>query len=485
MAIEPPLAAPAPPAPPATRQATPPPAVQKRGCFGRGCGCGCGGCLLTFALAALLAVGGGWWFFVVQASAAVTTSATLVVFNQPVTVNDHPGIPGEALNADDDVKTQATGHAAIQFPDGSYVRMSPSTEVRITVVQLQKSGSLQSAEVAQKAGRTLVNVQHLVAGAAFKINGHSVSAQVRGTQFELLVRANNTNLIKVFVGTVGVSGGGRTVNVNAGQEIDAAANGTLSATRPIQRDPQDPYPLIAQCTSAVSSGTAEGTLQVSTGDPITTGAAPEVDYDSPGGALKVALCYPGSIMTLSIFTPDGAEHASRGTASPVTPGPIEGPPGHYRAVVHAVDVASPEAYVVAFATNAPCAAGSSDSGGATVRETLSNSQIATALANAGSQGVTLQILGTSPTSAHLVYYSNVGGVELSWTIDFYAATPNLGAVITQVTVRGLNVTTTVVSRLSSFGGNSITAIPADFVVDRVYSCATATGDNVMVVEGHR
>ena len=52
-------------------------------------------------------------------------------------------------------------------------------------------------------------------------------------------------------------------------------------------------------------------------------------------------------------------------------------------------------------------------------------------------------------------------------------------------MRGVNVTTTVIKNLSSFGGNSITSIPSDFVVDRVYSCATADGDNMMVVEGHR
>jgi hypothetical protein len=119
-----------------------------------------------------------------------------------------------------------------------------------------------------------------------------------------------------------------------------------------------------------------------------------------------------------------------------------------------------------------------------VRETLSNSQIASALARSGSTGITLQVQGTSATSAHVVYYSNVGGLEISWTVDFYAATPNLGAVITQVTVRGVNVTTQVVSRISAISG-SITAIPAGFTVDRVYSCATATGDNMLVIEGHR
>ena len=481
MAIQPPPAPP--PAPPAAplvpQQANPPPGAQRRGCFGRGCGCGCGGCLLVFVLALLLAAGGGWWFFVVQASAAVTAPATLVVFNQVVTVNGHPGIPGQALNANDDVQT-STGHAAIQFPDGSYVRMSPSSDVRITKVELQRNGNLQTAEVLQKAGRTFVNVQHLVAGATFKVDGHSVSAQVRGTQFEVFVEPNGKIQIKVFAGSVTVTAGGRTVTVNAGQEVEVAADGTITGPRAITTDRQDPYPLSTRCANAVSSGTTNGTQQVSTGDPITTGAAPEVDYDSPGGTLLVALCYPGSKMTLSVFTPDGVEHAAANV-----PTRVDGPAGHYRAIVRAVDVSPAEAYVVAFATNAPCESSSGATGGATVRETLSNAQISDALAKAGSQGVTLQVQGTSPTSAHLVYYSNTGGVELSWTIDFYAATPYLGAVITQVTVRGINMTTTVIKNLSSFGGNSITSIPSDFIVDRVYSCAAANGDNMMVVEGHR
>src|SRR5205814_7635374 len=192
MAIEPPPPAPpAPPTPAVPPQVTPPPTAKKSGCFGRGCGFGCGGCLLVFVLALLVAAGGGWWFFVVQASAAVTAPASLVVFNQPVTVNDNPGTPGQALNANDDVKTQASGHAAIQFPDGSYVRMSPSTEVRITSVQLQKTGNLQTAEVLQKAGRTLVNVQHMANGATFPLAGHSVNAEGSATQLEQVGRDHN------------------------------------------------------------------------------------------------------------------------------------------------------------------------------------------------------------------------------------------------------------------------------------------------------
>src|SRR6266851_3378346 len=142
-----------------------------------------------------------------------------------------------------------------------------------------------------------------------------------------------------------------------------------------------------------------------------------------------------------------------------------------------------EAYALSFATDAACASGNVDNG-TEVRQTLSNSQIQKALTDSGSTGITLQVRGTSPTSARIFYYSNVGGVPLSWTIDFYAATPNLGAVITQVTVQGINVTTQVISRLGSFGG-SITSMPTGFSVDRVYSCNGPGGDGMMVIEGHR
>jgi hypothetical protein len=433
-------------------------------------------------LVALLVLGSGYWLFVVQASAAVTAPATLVVYNQPVTVDHKPGTPGQALNAGNEVATQAKGHAEIAFPDGSFVRMSPDTTVQITSVQLQKTGNLQSAEVAQKIGRTFVNVQHLVGGATFKVDGHSVSAQVRGTQFELLVRQNNTNLIKVFDGTVSVAGK-TTVSVSAGQEIDADANGNLSSVRAIQRDLQDPYPLSAQCSHAVANGTTAGTLKTSNGDPIATGQNSEVDYNSPGGTISVALCYPGSFMTLSIIDPKGVEHATRNGASPVM-GNVSGPAGRYRAIVHAITVSPAEAFVVAFATNAPCTAGNSDDGGPTVRVTLSNSQIASSLAQSGADGITLKVQGTSPSSARIYYYSDIGGTTVSWTVVFYAATPNLGAVVTQVSVRGINVTTQVLKYLGSAGAQSISTIPQDYAVDRVYSCA-AGNDTLMVIEGHR
>src|ERR1019366_471930 len=114
------------------QQAAPPTSPKKGGCFGRGCGCGCGGCLLVVLLAVLLVGGSGYYLFVVQAQGALAAPAALVVINQPVDVDGNPGTAGEALNPNNTVHTGAGGHAAIQFPDGSYVRMSPDTRVTLT-----------------------------------------------------------------------------------------------------------------------------------------------------------------------------------------------------------------------------------------------------------------------------------------------------------------------------------------------------------------
>jgi len=56
-------------------------------------------------------------------------------------------------------------------------------------------------------------------------------------------------------------------------------------------------------------------------------------------------------------------------------------------------------------------------------------------------------------------------------------------VLTQITIKGINLTTQVVSRLTASGA-SISSIPTDYIVDRVYSCVGPEG-NAMVIEGHR
>jgi hypothetical protein len=115
-----------PPAPPSTP--APPTVKPRKSCLG----CGCGGCLIAIVLVVLLVAGGGYYLLVVQAQAAVPAPAALLLITTPVDVDSnsagfHPGRPGQELAAGNSVRTGGGGHAAIQFPDGSYVRMAPAT----------------------------------------------------------------------------------------------------------------------------------------------------------------------------------------------------------------------------------------------------------------------------------------------------------------------------------------------------------------------
>ncbi len=473
---------PAGPAAPVSTTPTPPPA-KKSGCAG--CSVGCLGCLGVVVLVVLLLLGSGYFFLIAQAQAGVASQAALLVVTTPVDVGKNdgdykPGFSGQLLDAGASIRTGDTGHATVQFPDGTLVRMAPSTTITIQSAQLNSTGTLKSATIQQKLGRTIASVQKLVGGSSFSVGGHSVSAEVRGTEFETFVREDGSNQIKVFDGSVKVSGQ-TTTTLNAGQQIDVDRNGKLGQPSSIQSDKTDPFALVRQCERAVALGTSPGTLQTTTGDNLSTGQTAEVDYRSSGGTVSVALCYPGSFMNLSITDPNGIVHSLRSGQPPVE-GNVNGPPGIFKAIVHAIDVPGGEPFVVTFATNAACVEGNIDSGGI-VRQTLSNAQLQQSMADSGASGIHIEVEGVSSSSARIHYFSDIAGNELSWTIAFYAATPNLGALLTEVSFHNINLTAKVMDRITE-AGKSISSIPQGYVVDRVYSCV-GPGGNMMVIEGHR
>src|SRR5579859_2201400 len=165
MAMEPPGAQPAP-------AAAPPPPAKKSGCAG--CSISCLGCVGVIALVIILLIGGGYFFLVAQAQAGVASPASLLVASTPVDVghNDsgyQPATSGESLDAGSSVRTGNTGHATVQFPDGSLMRVSPDTTITIQAAQLNNAGNLKSATIQQKIGRTLSEVQHLAGGSSFQV----------------------------------------------------------------------------------------------------------------------------------------------------------------------------------------------------------------------------------------------------------------------------------------------------------------------------
>ena len=470
------------PPPSVTPQAAAPAPPTRSGCAG--CSVGCLGCLGVVVIVALLLAGGGYFFFVAQAQAGVASPAALLVATDPVEVghNDsgyQPAKTGQSLDAGTSVRTGDTGRATIQFPDGSLTRLAPNTTVTIQAAQLNSAGTLKSASLAEKIGRTFSVVQKLAGGASFSVAGHSVSAQVRGTQFEVVVNGDHSNLIKVFEGTIQVVGQ-TTITLNAGQQVAADPNGRLSAAAPGQQDLQDPFALEQQCASAVSATTTPGSAQTTVGA-ISTGQTIEVDYESGGLTVTTALCFLSGSLALAVIDPGGGLHQAIGTRSPIVERVAKGA-GLYKALVHANSASANQPFAITFASDAGCSGDNVDEGGV-VRQVLSNGQLSRDLAQSGSGGVTVQVQGTSPTSARVYYAYSGSGVSFSWTIDFYAATPDLGFVFTQVIINGVNITTQLVSRLNAAGA-AVTSVPQDYIVDRVYSCNGPDGDT-MIIEGHR
>src|ERR1700674_4225178 len=170
-------------------------------------------------------VGGGFYWLNSSAQAAVNANATLTVFQPNVSVAHNggtfvTGATGSIVQPADGVKTDAKGCGAIQLPDGTLTRLASNTEITLTAAHFSKSGDLHDVSITEKIGRTLTNVPHLVSGASFKVAGQAAVASVRGTKFEVFIKADGTMLVKLFDGQLDFDSidGKHHVHLVAGQQ---------------------------------------------------------------------------------------------------------------------------------------------------------------------------------------------------------------------------------------------------------------------------
>src|SRR2546428_10424879 len=119
-------------------------------------------------------------------------------------------------------------------------RLASNTELTLTSAHFGKDGNLRDASIAQKIGRTFTNVQHLISGATFKVSGQSATATVRGTKFEVYIKADGTMVVKLFEGQLDFVGK-NTVHLVAPQQATADAQGNVVPAGPIRPDPVDPF----------------------------------------------------------------------------------------------------------------------------------------------------------------------------------------------------------------------------------------------------
>lgn len=169
----------------------------------------------AFALAALavaLVLGGG---------GAPASASTLTMFGGEVERLDgaqwKPMRDGDELEAGVRMRTGASGHALLTFPDGSTVALDPLTELTIETLAVAP----RRVEVRQQSGRLWHDIVHdETEGARFVVLTPYARVEVLGTVFETTVDASTGQTdVATADGEVRVVAGERAVPVGRGETL--------------------------------------------------------------------------------------------------------------------------------------------------------------------------------------------------------------------------------------------------------------------------
>lgn len=440
--------------------------------------------LIVVLLVVLLLAGAAFFWLNSAAQAAVNATATLTVYQPAVTMAHSggtffAGATGAIVEPGDSVKTDAKGRAAIQLPDGTIMRLAGDTQITLTSAHFAKSGNLHDVSILQKAGRTFTNVQHLVAGASFKVAGQSAVASVRGTQFEVVMNADGTMLVKLFDGVLDLTGK-NTVHLVAPQQSTVDSQGNVGAAGPILPDPNDPFGPQMQASDQVSQGTTPGTEQDFIGAPIHNGEQQSYTYSFAGGGIvKAALGYKGSLMALKIKAPDGTVYSHQGPPPVVVVVPAA-PAGIYTIIVVGVSGlgAAGEEPFVSVASQEPCATATVSSFGA-VRHGYTPQDLAAAISVPGLSNLKLSFAGDSVAGGIITGTGTYNGVSWTGTVVLFWHGGVLEIFPVGATVFNISVPATqIVQQIGAAIAQDPTNINPGYRVDRLFTC-----QGVLMIDG--
>jgi hypothetical protein len=443
--------------------------------------------LIIILLVVVLIVGAAFFWLSTAASAATNAAATLTVF-QPTTTVAHGGsgfltaTTGAVINPGDSIKTDAKGRAAIQLPDGTLTRLAGGTEITLTSAHFAKSGNLHDVSILQKIGRTFTNVQHLVSGASFKVAGQSATASVRGTKFEVVIKADGTMIVKLFEGVLDLDGKNH-ITLNAGQQATVDALGNVGQPGPILPDPDDPFGYQIEASDASNAGTTPGTEQDFIGPPIHNGETQTYQYSFAGGGIvKAALGYPGSNIALHVKAPDGHDYTTSGIPPVVVLVP-NAPAGIYTVSVVGISGlgAAGEEPFLSVSSLEPCTSASISQNGA-VRHAYTGQDLASAITAMvpGLSNVTLNIIGESLAGGIITGSGTYNGIGWTGTVVLFMHGGVLEIFAVAATVFNVSVPAQqILQQIGSASGQDPSNINPGFVVDRLFTCK-----GVLIIDGH-
>ena len=440
--------------------------------------------LIAVLLLIVIAAGGIYWLNL-SAQAAVNVSATLTVYQPAASVARSGGAyasaaTGEQVQAGDKVKTDTKGRAAIQLPDGTLTRLASQTELTLNTAHFSKTGNMQDVKLTEQIGRTFTNVQKLVSGATFQVAGQSAVASVRGTKFEVYVKADGTMIVKLFDGELDFDGKNH-VHLTAPQQATADPQGNIGPAGPIQPDPDDPFSPALAASAAVSAGTTPGTEQDFIGAPLHNGEQQKYTYSYAGGSLvKASLGYPGSAMQLKVQAPDGQMYTGSGH-SPIVVVINNAPAGIYNLFVVGVSglgTAGEEPFLAVAAVE-PCVSSDIDQNGA-VRRGYSAKDLAASVQVSGLSNLHVTIAPTSPAGAAVTGTGTYNGVTWTGSVLLVGHSGAIEIIAVGGTVFGVNVPAQqIVRQIGTAIGQDPTKVSPGFLVDRLFACSS-----VVMIDGH-
>jgi hypothetical protein len=441
--------------------------------------------VLIVLVIVILVVGGGIFWLNSSAQAAVSVSATLTVY-QPTASLERSGAAsfssatsGAQVQAGDSVSTDTKGRASIQLPDGTLTRLAGDTQITLDAAHFSKNGSLHDAKLSERIGRTLTSVQHLVSGATFQVAGQAAVASVRGTKFEVYIKADGTMIVKLFDGELDFDGKNH-VHLVAGQQATADPQGNIGPPGPIQPDPLDPFGPELDASAAANVGTTPGTEQDYIGAPIHNGEQQQYLYSYAGGSLvKASLGYPGSAMQLKVQAPDGQMYTGSGH-SPIVVSVVNAPAGIYKLFVVGVsglDTVGEEPFLAVAAVES-CVSSDIDQNGA-VRRGYTDKDLANAVQVSGLSNLTVSIAPNSPAGAIVTGHGTYDGVGWTGTVLLVPHNGVVEIIAVGATVFGINVPAQqIVHGIGSAIGQDPTNINVGFTVDRLFAC-----NSVLMIDG--
>jgi hypothetical protein len=114
---------------------------------------------------------------------------------------------GQVIDAGSTLKTGDGARAELTFPDGSVVRVGPSSELKLDGAAFDGKTKQVKVEAEVVGGEAWAKVATLVGkDAQFKVKTQNAVAGVRGTVFRVNVEKDEATVVKVYNGSVAVGG---------------------------------------------------------------------------------------------------------------------------------------------------------------------------------------------------------------------------------------------------------------------------------------